>query len=115
MTQIPVPSNPRQVREFLGTAGFCQLWIPGFPSLAAPLYPLTRETGDFVWTPEHQEAFDIKRALLEALALTLPNPTKSFTLFVDERAGVARGVLTQALGLWRQPVVYLSKKLDPVT
>ncbi|XP_023611744.1 uncharacterized protein LOC111826521 isoform X3 [Myotis lucifugus] len=32
----------------------------------------------------------------------------------DERKGVAKGVLTQALGPWSRPVAYLSKKLDPV-
>jgi hypothetical protein len=47
-------------------------------------------------------------------ALALPDLTKPFILYVDERAGVARGVLTQALGPWKRPVAYLSKKLDPV-
>ncbi|XP_062951486.1 uncharacterized protein LOC134376867 [Cynocephalus volans] len=113
--KIPTPTTPRQVREFLGTAGFCRLWIPGFASLAAPLYPLTRENIPFTWTEKHQKAFDhIKEALLSAPALALPDLTKPFTLYVDERAGVARGVLTQTLGPWRRPVAYLSKKLDPV-
>lgn len=113
--KIPAPTTPRQVREFLGTAGFCRLWIPGFASLAAPLYPLTKESFPFVWTEEHQKAFDhIKEALLSAPALALPDLTKPFTLYVDERAGMARGVLTQTLGPWRRPVAYLSKKLDPV-
>ena len=48
VTQIPTPTTPRQVREFLGTAGFCRLWIPGFATLAAPLYPLTKEKGEFI-------------------------------------------------------------------
>lgn len=113
--QIPTPTSPRQVREFLGTAGFCRLWIPGFATLAAPLYPLTKEKVPFTWTEEHQRAFDnIKTALLTAPALALPDLTKPFTLYVDERAGVARGVLTQTLGPWKRPVAYLSKKLDPV-
>ena len=115
VTQIPTPATPRQVREFLGTAGFCRLWIPGFATLAAPLYPLTKESGEFRWTSEHQKAFEnIKKALLTAPALALPDLTKPFILYVDERAGVARGVLTQALGPWKRPVAYLSKKLDPV-
>lgn len=99
VTQIPTPATPRQVREFLGTAGFCRLWIPGFATLAAPLYPLTKESGEFRWTSEHQKAFEnIKEALRTAPALALPDLTKPFILYVDERAGVARGVLTQALG-----------------
>ncbi|AEF12615.1 pol protein [Porcine endogenous retrovirus B] len=115
VVQIPAPTTAKQVREFLGTAGFCRLWIPGFATLAAPLYPLTKEKGEFSWAPEHQKAFDaIKKALLSAPALALPDVTKPFTLYVDERKGVARGVLTQTLGPWRRPVAYLSKKLDPV-
>lgn len=83
--------------------------------MAAPLYPLTKEGPHFDWTEDHKKAFEvIKRALLEAPALALPDVTKPFTLYVDERAGVARGVLTQRLGPWRRPVAYLSKKLDPV-
>ena len=73
--------------------------LKSFATLAAPLYPLTKETGTFSWTPIHQEAFkEIRKALLSALVLALPDLTKPFTLYVDERARIARGVLTQALG-----------------
>ena len=97
--QIPTPTTARQVREFLGTAGFCRLWIPGFATLAALLYPLTKEKGEFTWTREHQLAFEtLKKALLQAPALALPDLNKPFTLYIDERNGVARGVLTQVLG-----------------
>jgi hypothetical protein len=109
VTQIPTLTTPRQVREFLDTAGFCRLWIPGFATLAALLYPLTKEEEVFVWTPHHQKGFEeIKKAL------SLPDLTKPSTLYVEDRAGVARGVLTQTLRPQKQPVAYLSKKLDPV-
>ncbi|KAK1334887.1 hypothetical protein QTO34_004458 [Cnephaeus nilssonii] len=113
--QIPVPTTPRQVREFLGTAGFCRLWIPGFATLAEPLYPLTKQGQPFHWGEEQQKAFqEIKKALLSAPALSLPNVEKPFTLYIDEKRGIARGVLTQTLGPWRRPVAYLSKRLDSV-
>jgi hypothetical protein len=48
VTQIPTLTTPRQVREFLGTFGFCRLWIPGFVTLAASLYSLTKEGEVFV-------------------------------------------------------------------
>jgi hypothetical protein len=44
----------------------------------------------------------------------LPDSLKPFTLFVDERRGIAKGVLMQRLGPWKHPVAYLSKSLDPV-
>ena len=34
---IPPPTNQTQVREFLGTAGFYRLWIPGFTEIVPPL------------------------------------------------------------------------------
>jgi hypothetical protein len=76
------PTTAHQVREFLGTARFCKLWIPGFATLAAPLYPLTKEKGKFTWTRKHQLAFEtLKKALLQALALALPDLNKPFTLY----------------------------------
>lgn len=56
VTQILAPATLCQVREFLGTAGFCRLWIPGFAILVAPFYPLTKEGRKFHWTSEFQEA-----------------------------------------------------------
>uniref|UniRef100_A0A8D2DZP7 Reverse transcriptase/retrotransposon-derived protein RNase H-like domain-containing protein n=1 Tax=Sciurus vulgaris TaxID=55149 RepID=A0A8D2DZP7_SCIVU len=73
------------------------------------------EGASFEWGNDQQQAFDdIKKALLSAPALALPDVARPFVLFVDERKGVARGVLTQPLGPWKRPVAYLSKKLDPV-
>ncbi|XP_073075464.1 uncharacterized protein [Manis javanica] len=112
---IPVPSSPRGVREFLGSAGFCRLWIPGYAEIARPLYEATKEGPGWQWMQEQQEAFDrLKEALLRAPALSLPDPEKPFILFVDEKKGVAKGVLAQQLGPWKRPVAYLSKRLDPV-
>ena len=62
-----------------------------------------------------KQAFQtLRRALLEAPALTLPNPNKPFQLFVDEKQGIGKGVLTQQGGQWKWPVAHLSKQLDPV-
>ena len=83
--------------------------------MARPLCQATKETIPFAWTEEMDKAFqDIKAALLSAPALSLPDVTKPFLLYVDENRGVAKGVLLQKLGPWKRPVAYLSKKLDPV-
>lgn len=89
VTQIPVPNTTRQVREFLGTAGFFLLQIPVFASLAAPLYPPTKETAPFEWGQTQQQAFDnIKGILLSAPALSLPDFSHPFELYINERNGV---------------------------
>ena len=62
-----------------------------------------------------RQAFqELQQALLKALALALPNPSKPFQLFVDKKQGVEKRVLMQQWGPWKRPVAYLSKRLDPV-
>lgn len=69
----------------------------------------------FEWTEKEETAFNqVKKALLDALALGLPDLTKPFHLFVGEHKVMVKGVLTQTLGPWNNPVAYLPKKLDPV-
>ncbi|KAB0337588.1 hypothetical protein FD754_025103 [Muntiacus muntjak] len=103
--QIPEPKTPRQVREFLGTVGYCRLWIMGFTEKARPLYEGSKETPNWTWTEPMKNAFQtLRQALLEAPALALPNPNKPFQLFVDKKQGIGKG----------RPVAYLSKRLDPV-
>ena len=113
--KIPTPNSRKEVREFLGSAGYCCLRVLGFAEIARPLYEATKVGKTFKWAEKEETAFNqLKRALLSAPALGLPDITKPFHLFVDEHKGVAKGVLTQALGPWNCPVAYLSKKLDPV-
>ena len=61
----------------------------------SPTVPLAKERGEFIWTQEHQSAFEtLKKAFLQVPDLALPDVNKPFTLYIDERNGVARGVLT---------------------
>ena len=70
---------------------------------------------NWTWTEPVKQAFQtLRQALPEAPALALPNPNKPFQLFVDEKQGIGKGVLTQQWGPWKRPVAYLSKRLDPV-
>ena len=66
-------------------------------------------------TPQKKAEATLKQALTQAPALRLPDPEKAFQLHVDERKGIALGVLTQRLESEPQPVAYLSMRLDPTT
>ncbi|XP_040327531.1 LOW QUALITY PROTEIN: uncharacterized protein LOC121028038 [Herpailurus yagouaroundi] len=91
--RIPQPTTPRQVREFLGSVGFCRLWIPGFAEMAKPFYAVSKNQPSFEWSAEAEQAFQqIKRALLSAPALGLPDISKPFHLSVDEHKGIAKAV-----------------------
>ena len=91
--------TPREVREFLGTVGYCRLWILGFAKKAWPLYEGSKESKNWTWTEPMRQAFqELRQALLKALALALPNPSKPFQLFVDKKTGSKKGSLDAAMG-----------------
>jgi hypothetical protein len=114
-SQTPHPHLGSRSPRVPGDGGLLPLWILGYAELAKPLYETTKDKAPWAWGPDQQKAFkELKTALLRAPALALPDPLKPFTLFVDERRGIAKGVLMQHLGPWKRPVAYLSKRLDPV-
>ena len=85
---IARPNTKKEISEFLGTAGFCQVWILGFSEIAKPLFKATAgsDMDPLEWGPEQEKAFKkIKRVLTSAPALGLPDVTQDFTLFVHEK------------------------------
>lgn len=56
--KIPTPTSRREVREFLGSAGYCRLWVPGFAEIARPLYEATKEGKTFKWAEKEETAFN---------------------------------------------------------
>ncbi|RMC04216.1 hypothetical protein DUI87_19035 [Hirundo rustica rustica] len=112
--QTPKPQTVKELRTFLGMTGWCRLWIYNYGLLVKPLYALITEgSRDLQWTKDATRAFNqLKKALMSAPALGLPNVSKPFFLFSHEKQGIALGILAQNLGPYRRAVAYLSKQLD---
>ena len=115
--QLKPPCTKSQVRALLGILGYCRPWIPSFADITRPWVEKTGKNEPEVneWTGTDQAAWGkIKRLLISAPALGLPDYEKVFLLYVHERNGTAAGVLCQWLGPARRPVGYYSGQLDPV-
>ncbi|RMC21779.1 hypothetical protein DUI87_02648 [Hirundo rustica rustica] len=112
--QTPKPQTVKELRTFLGMTGWCRLWIYNYGLLVKPLYALITEgSRDLQWTKEATRAFDqLKKALMSAPALGLPDVSKPFFLCSHKKQGIALGILAQNLGPYRRAVAYLSKQLD---
>src|SRR6218665_3108832 len=72
----PNPRTKKDVRAFIGLAGYYRKFIPNFAAMVAPLTDATRKGSPNVvqWGAEQQGAFDILKGLLSKdPVLKLPN------------------------------------------
>lgn len=59
--------------------------------MAVLLYLLLKDSQEFAWGKDQQQAFDsIKKALLSAPALALLDIDKPFILYVEEKGGLLK-------------------------
>ena len=112
----PTPTLKKDVRSFLGLAGYYRRFIPHFADLSAPLTVLTKngQPEKIVWTRQCEEAFrNLKTALIGPCVLQIAVPTEAFLLQTDA-SGVGLGaVLSQGKNGEERPVAYASRKLLP--
>jgi hypothetical protein len=80
----PRPSNVKEVRSFLGLAGYYRKFVKDFSIIAKPMTKLTQKDVKFQWTDECEISFStLKNSLVTAPILTLPEPGKRFTVYSD--------------------------------
>ena len=93
---MPAPRSPKEVKQFLGLAGYYHKFIPRFSDLSRPLTRLPRKDVLFQWTKECQSCFELlKEKLCTYPILWYPDPNKSYVLFTDASKYGWAGVLTQ--------------------
>ena len=110
----PRPRTKKEVRGFLGLAGYYRQFVPHFSDLASPLTDLTRKSApDTVqWSEPCQVSFEaIKTALCGKSVLCAPNFDLPFSLQTDASDRGLGAVLTQQVEGVDRPVLYLSRKL----
>lgn len=74
ITNWPVPKNLKQVRGFLGLAGWYRQFIKNFSTEEFPITEVLSTKRKFVWSEAAQEAFErIKMLLTTAPVLANPN------------------------------------------
>jgi hypothetical protein len=77
--QWPSPENVKQLRSFLGLAGYYRKFVQHFGIICKPLTKLLKKHSLFSWTAVHEQAFQtLKQSLVAALVLALPDFTLLF-------------------------------------
>ena len=87
------PKNTKQVKQFLGLAGYYRRFINNFAQIATPLTTLLRKHVPYNWMQTCQEAFDtLKVCLTNPPILAFPDFTQPFDLYTDA-SGDAIGMI----------------------
>jgi len=74
ISQLSYPSSVREVRSFLGHAGFYRRFIQDFNKKAIPLSNLLQKDIDFIFDEGCKEAFDcLKKALTTTPIIQAPD------------------------------------------
>jgi hypothetical protein len=109
---IPVPSNTKQLKAFLGLAGYCRRFVPNFSPIAKPLHRLTCKNTPYIWGNDQQEIFEtLKNILWNQRPLQYPDFEKEFIVMCDASADGIGSVSSQGIIGKVLPVAYISRLL----
>jgi len=80
----PQPKTTRELKGFLGLAGYYRRFVPNFSRIAKPLTELLKKDTPYVWSDKTDEAFtSLKTALTTEPLLQYPDFSKPSILTTD--------------------------------
>ena len=78
------PTSVKEVRSFLGMAGYYRRFIENFSKIAKPMTDLLKKDKKFEWSEKAEESFQaLKTKLTTAPVLVLPDTSKDFVIYCD--------------------------------
>ncbi|CAM8972680.1 unnamed protein product [Rhodiola kirilowii] len=110
---LPYPSTVRDIKSFLGHAGFYRRFIKDFSRKALPLSNLLQKDVPFEFTDACREAFDeLKQALPNTPIIRAPDWGQPFEIMCDASDYAVGAVLGQRVDKRLVVIYYDSRTLD---
>lgn len=110
--KIKIPGNQREVRSFLGTAGWYRRFIKDFATISAPLTDTLKKGVKFSVSEKARESFEsLKKALTSAPVLRHTDFSKRFLIQCDASEYGIGAVLLQLNDTGAEhPIAFYSHK-----
>ena len=113
ISNLPTPKCVRDIRSFLGHAGFYRRFIKDFSAIARPLCNFLAKDVPFAWSQACEAAFDkLKTMLVSPLIMRSPNWDLPFEIMCDASEYAIGAVLGQREDKKAFVIYYASKTLD---
>jgi hypothetical protein len=104
------PTTVRQIRSFLGLAGYYRQFIPDFSRIAKPMTELLKKGVKYEWSQKCEDAFHtLRQHLTTAPVLAQPDNTNPFEVYCDASGTGLGCVLMQD----NRVIAYASRALRP--
>ncbi|GKA59528.1 reverse transcriptase domain-containing protein [Tanacetum coccineum] len=112
IAKLPHPTTVKDVRSFLGYAGFYRRFIKDFSKISRPMTHLLEKNTPFIFSDECIQAFEtLKKKLTEAPILIAPDWDLPFELMCDASDFAIGAVLGQRHEKHFRPIHYASKTM----
>ena len=113
ISNLPPPRTVKQVRSFLGHAGFYRRFIQDFSLNTRPLCKLLVKKTPFIIDEECKQAFRaLKKILTSTPIMQPPNQGVPFEIMCDESDYEAGAVLVQHIDKLSHVIYYASRTLN---
>nr|GEZ55612.1 hypothetical protein [Tanacetum cinerariifolium] len=113
ISKLPHPTTVKEIRSFLGHAGFYRRFIKDFTKISRPMTHLLEKNSPFIFSKECIHAFrTLKDKLTKAPILIAPNWDQPFELMCDANDYGVGAVLGQRIEKHFQPIHYASKTMN---
>jgi len=114
ITDAPTPTTKKQLRSFLGLAGYYRRFVPDFAAIAVPLSDLTKKgaANELQWGTSQDRSFTaLKAYIASSPILRLPDLKEVFILQTDaSNVGIGAVLLQEVSGV-KHPICFASRKL----
>jgi hypothetical protein len=110
---FPTPRTTKQLKGFLGLAGYYRRFIPQFSKIAAPLHNLLKKDAKYEWEEGQEIAFQtLKLKLMSQPILQYPDFSREFILTTDASNEGAGAILSQGEIGKDRPIAYASRSFN---
>ena len=114
IVNFPKPTNKKELRRFLGMAGYYRRFCANFATVATPLTSLLKKVSNFISDDTCQTTFkNLKGMLSTQPVLTSPRFDKQFKLATDaSNQGCGATLFQESKSGYDQPISYFSRKFN---